>query len=140
MLKRIKNSIALLLVFALSLGMSTSVFAAGYSNTEEAVTINLFDPDDPSLIAIIDADENARTTSRPNTNYDLDAKGTYSYSAYSNNNIMVKVQILYFGRRRNISHHCQQYQYKISHGSSQLPYQQGLLLQDKQHFGKFLQQ
>lgn len=88
MLKRIKNSIALLLVFALSLGMSTSVFAAGSSNTEEAVTINLFDPDDPSLIAIIDADENARTTSRPNTNYDLDAKGTYSYSAYSNNNIM----------------------------------------------------
>ena len=88
MVKRIKKNIALLLIFALSFGMSTSVSASGSSNPEETVTINLFDPNDPNLVAIADADETARTTSRPTTNYNLDANGTYSYSAYSSDNIM----------------------------------------------------
>lgn len=88
MLKKFKKSIAVLLVCALSFGMSMSVFAVGLPDTEETVTINLFDPDDPNLIAIVDVSETARTTSRPTASYDLDTRGTYSYSAYSNNNIM----------------------------------------------------
>lgn len=85
MLKKAKKCIMLLLAMSMLLGMSTSVFAA--EKSQDTVEINLFDPNDPNLIAIVDAIE-TRTTSRPTSYYYLDTQGQYSYSAYSSNNIM----------------------------------------------------
>lgn len=88
MFKKLKKSIALLLTVVMSLGISVSALAAEPANSTDTVTINLFDPDDPSLIKIEDADDTARTTSRPTTIKNLATEGRYNYSAYSNNNIM----------------------------------------------------
>lgn len=87
-MKKYRKSIALLLTAIFVLGMGTTVMAAEPLDGDEVQVIHLFDPDDPSLVEITDATEIARTTSRPTITYDLDAKGAYSYSAYSNNNIM----------------------------------------------------
>lgn len=94
MLKKYKSIIALLMAVAVSLGTPVSALAAE-KGTEETVVINLFDLNDPNLIEVVDAEEVSRTTSRPTAHYDLDAKGKYSYSAYSNNNIMWTKYVFY---------------------------------------------
>lgn len=91
MLRKWKKSIAFVLFVTLSLGMKTTVLAAAPEEVpEDTMVINLFDPDDPNLIAIEDVSTEitARTTSRPTVHYNLDTMGSYAYSAYSNNNIM----------------------------------------------------
>lgn len=89
MLRKWKKSIALLLAVMLSFGMKTTVLAAeSEDDQEDEVVINLFDPNDPSLVAIVDVTERERTTSRPTKLWNMDVDGDYTYSAYSNNNIM----------------------------------------------------
>lgn len=88
MLKNLKKITSLVLCAAILLGFSNPVLAAEASEQTDPIIINVFDPDDPYLDEIVDASSKARTTSRPTTVWDLDAKGQYSYSAYSSNNIM----------------------------------------------------
>lgn len=89
MLRKWKKSIAFVLFVTLSLGMKTTVLAAAPEEVpEDEVVINLFDPNDPNLVAIVDVNETERTTSRPTQVWNMDVDGNYSYSAYSNNNTM----------------------------------------------------
>ncbi len=89
MLRKWRKGAAFVLFMALSFGMKTTVLAAAPELIpENKVVINLFDPDDPNLIEIVDVSETARTTSRPSKVWHLEVDGNYSYSAYSNNNIM----------------------------------------------------
>lgn len=93
-MKYMKRFIAFVLVVALSAVGSFAAFAADGSDmweeTENVTVINVFDPSDPHLVAIVDpgTEYSARTTSRPTAHYDLESEGQYEYSAYSNNNIM----------------------------------------------------
>ena len=58
MLRKWKKSIVLLLAVMLSFGMKTTVLAAeSEDDQEDEVVINLFDPNDPSLVAIVDVTE-----------------------------------------------------------------------------------
>ena len=88
MIKKSKRSIALLLLITLSMGISTTALAAEQKNDDKPVIIKLFDPNDPNLIEIVDVEDVARTTTRPTRSWNMDVDGLYTYSAYSNNNIM----------------------------------------------------
>lgn len=54
-------------------------------DSENVIVINVFDPNDPNLIAIVDSNEEpvTRGTSAPTKHYDLDSKGQYNYSLTS---------------------------------------------------------
>lgn len=89
MLRKWRKGIAFVLFMALSLGVKTTALAAApEAIPEDTVVINLFDPDDPNLVEIVDVPATVRTTSRPTQVWNLNTQGRYSYSAYSNNNIM----------------------------------------------------
>ncbi len=91
---KMKKIMVLMFAAALSTVGSFYAFAsneAAVKEVEEEVTvINVFDPDDPHLVAIVDPgkEASARTTSRPTEHYNLESQGQYQYSAYSNNNVM----------------------------------------------------
>mgnify|MGYP003298462838 CR=1 FL=1 len=82
---KLKKVIALLLCTVMTMGISTTVFAA---EEEEAVVIDLFDVNSPYLIEVVEMQQKERTTSRPTKVWNMEMQGAYSYSAYSNNNIM----------------------------------------------------
>lgn len=93
-MKNFKKVVVMFLVIALSAMISLATFAAdeinAQVNTDNVTVINIFDPNDPHLVAIVDLSTEAstRTTSRPTSHYDLASQGQYQYSAYSNNNVM----------------------------------------------------
>lgn len=93
-MRNMKGLMALVLAMALSMVGSFAALASEEFNAmteEENVTvINVFDPNDPHLIAIVDpgTEASTRTTSRPTSHYNLESQGQYQYSAYSNNNVM----------------------------------------------------
>lgn len=93
-MKNMKRFIVFALTAALSIAGSFAAFAAEGTSvkqgTDNVTVINVFDPSDPHLVAIVDPAEDsfARTTSRPTSHYDLESEGQYKYSAYSNNNVM----------------------------------------------------
>lgn len=98
MLRKWRKGIAFVLFMALSLGVKTTALAAApEAIPEDTVVINLFDPDDPNLVEIVDAPATVRTTSRPTQVWNLNTQGRYSYSAYSNNNIMWSKYIFFSG-------------------------------------------
>ena len=86
--KKIRRGIGFFLAAVFAFGMKTTAMAAELPDGDEVQVIDLFDLNDPSLVEVTEVTETARTTSRPTATYDLDAKGAYAYSAYSNNNIM----------------------------------------------------
>lgn len=69
----------------MTMGTSTAVFAA---EEEEAIVIELFDVNSPYLIEVVEVQEKERTTSPPTEVWNIGTQGSYSYSAYSNNNTM----------------------------------------------------
>lgn len=69
----------------MAMGTSTAVFAA---EEEEVIVIDLFDVNSPYLIEVTELQEKERTTSRPTKVWNIGVQGSYSYSAYSNNNTM----------------------------------------------------
>lgn len=82
---KLKKVIALLLCTIMTMGTSTAVFAA---EEEEAIVIDLFDVNSPYLIEVVEVQEKERTTSPPTEVWNIGTQGSYSYSAYSNNNTM----------------------------------------------------
>lgn len=117
MLKNVKRIIAVLLFVTLSFGWPVSVEAASLEDEGEVDTIKLFDLDDPHLIEVVDSADTARTTSRPTSIYYLDTQGQYSFSAYSNNNIMWSKYIFRFkyenGYRFEIAGKCTNTNFKL---------------------------
>ena len=58
MLRKWRKGVAFVLFMALSFGMKTTVLAAAPEVIpEDTVVINLFDPDDPNLIEIVDVSD-----------------------------------------------------------------------------------
>ncbi|MDO5417276.1 MAG: hypothetical protein Q4F29_08755 [Lachnospiraceae bacterium] len=89
MRKKFKKIATLLLAVSMCVCGSLSAFAADSTDKDAVTIINVFDPSDPHLEAIVDPFNQAvtRTTSRPTSHYNLD-DAQYTYSAYSNNNVM----------------------------------------------------
>lgn len=88
MLKNMKKIMMIAISLTMILGFSMTTLAAETLEDEQHVVIELFDFDSPYLIKVADGNEISRTTSRPTSVWNMATQGSYSYSAYSNNNTM----------------------------------------------------
>mgnify|MGYP003292371932 CR=1 FL=1 len=88
MLKKLKKMVAFMLCLTMAFGISTTAMAAEIVTEDEPIVIELFDEDSPYLIEIVETSGKERTTSAPTSVWNMATQGSYSYSAYSSNNIM----------------------------------------------------
>ena len=88
MIKKMKKIMMIALSLTMMLGFSMTTLAAEPVEEDQHVVIELFDLNSPYLIEVTDGANISRTTTPPTSYWNMATQGSYSYSAYSNNNTM----------------------------------------------------